>query len=118
VDKPETSLPFEKGSREQGIIMWEDEKKQMDEIMKTYPRMLPEKIRQYWLARVKHLPMHNTDELELIIRRMLVEEKGSYDRWYYPLRLEFRNLLKEEYECRLSEYSDLMGRKNQPKAPN
>jgi len=96
VDKREEKMEFVEGSKEPGLKLSATEKEWLDKIMMTYRYMLPEKIWQYWLANIKDLKTRP-------FKPMTLEDL------YYPVGLEFRKLVKEEYDRRLKEYRKLTG---------
>jgi len=100
VEKPEAKVSFVEGSREPGIMLWENEYNGLWEAMMNYPHLLTDEIRQYWLANLK----------DLRARPMETDQYGKTEHsTYYPIRPEFREMVRQEYNRRLKEYRKLTG---------
>lgn len=96
VDKLEEKVEFVERSKQSGLALSTEEKRRLDRIMATSRHVLPERIWQHWLAKIKDLKPRP-------FKPMTHEEP------YYPVSLDFKDMVKEEYNRRLKEYRKLTG---------
>lgn len=97
MSKPEEKLPIDEKTEETRVRITTEEKRRLDEIMMTYPHMFPNKIVAYWRVNIRDM-----NSIEVVADTLEPVD--------YALPLEFKRLIYEEYESRLQEYYNLMGR--------
>ena len=75
----------------------ENHKVKLDDIFSRYPFMFPQAIFEFWKEKIQGMEKQYS--------------KDSTHRTIYPVHVEFRKMINDEYQQRVDEYNKLIGKK-------
>lgn len=112
VSRPEEMVKVD-GGEERRVVIPDEEKKELDRILMSYPHMFPNEIVVLWRTQISDLKYFRTShEIGLESHpslQAIPSVRTRYIRWF-GIPLKFKDKIIELYEQRLQEYYKTTGR--------
>jgi hypothetical protein len=120
VSRPEEMVKTDDKQEQLRVAISEEEKRELDRILMSYPHMLPYEVVVLWRTQIKNLKSFRTSiEIEQVSQPFLSHPLGSIRQVpvdWFGIPLEFRDKINKEYDQRLEEYYEITGKRKDFKA--